>query len=53
MVYETDPVKILLPKYPRLIIIKAAFNLFKDHKKISTKALKRIIEEEFEKCESN
>ncbi len=53
MFCKTDPVKNLLPKYPRLVIIKAAFNLFKDRKKISTKDLEGMIEEELEKCRSD
>ncbi|WP_156097015.1 hypothetical protein [Mesoaciditoga lauensis] len=52
MVYKSDPVKTLLSKYPRLIIIKAAFNLFREHQKISVSALERTIQEEFERCGS-
>jgi len=50
MIYKVDPVKTLLHKYSRLIIIKAAFNLFREHKKISTVALERVIQKEFERC---
>ncbi len=50
MIYKADPVKTLLHKYSRLIIIKAAFNLFKEHKKISRITLERVIQKEFERC---
>ncbi len=53
MIYKADPVKNLLPRYSRLVIIKAAFNLFKEHKKISTGALERVIQKEFERCENS
>jgi hypothetical protein len=44
-----DPIKVMLSRYPRLIIIKAAFELFSEHEKISTLSLERIIRKEFER----
>lgn len=49
--YELDPIRILIAKYPRLVIIKAAFNLFKEHKSLSLSSLERFIKKEFEEYE--
>jgi len=53
MVYKSDPVRTLLSKYPRLVIIKAAFYLLKEHEEISVSTLERTIREEFERCGSS
>ncbi len=46
---RVDPVKILILKYPRLLIIKAAFSIFSQHKKIDLFALEDSIKREFER----
>ncbi|BBJ27902.1 hypothetical protein [Athalassotoga saccharophila] len=46
---RVDPVKILIVKYPRLLIIKAAFSIFSQHKKIDLFALEDSIKKEFER----
>jgi hypothetical protein len=46
---RVDPIKILLLKYPRLLIIKAAFEIFSQHKKIDLFELEINIKREFEK----
>jgi hypothetical protein len=46
---RVDPIKILLLKYPRLLIIKAAFEIFSQHKKIDLFELEINIKKEFER----
>ncbi len=46
---RVDPIKILLLKYPRLLIIKAAFEIFSQHKKIDLIELEINIQREFKR----
>lgn len=46
---RVDPIKILIVKYPRLLIIKAAFSIFSQHKKIDLFELEDSIKKEFER----